>query len=145
GFIAQFADLLEVRPGPKGELPFPEMVAKSPLSVVGAFLAGLVDADGHVEASRDRVTVTTQSRYLAGKVHTLCSLLGLAPGLRSRKPQGKGRVPVYEVKLAAEAMVVDLRALVGPYLGDSLKSERLAQAVRLHEHSTAARLPIPFA
>ncbi len=144
GFIAQFADLLEVHPGPKGELPFPEMVAKSPLSVVGAFLAGLVDSDGHVEASRDRVTVTTQSRYLAGKVHTLCSLLGLAPGLRSREPQGKGRVPVYEVKLAAEAMVADLRALVGPYLRDSLKSERLAEVVRTHEHSTAARLPISF-
>src|SRR5581483_3940324 len=73
-FIAQFRKLLEVYPGPKGELPFPEMIAKSPLTVVGAFLAGLVDSDGHVEASRDRVTFTTQSRYLAGKVHTLCSL-----------------------------------------------------------------------
>ncbi|HZC77235.1 MAG TPA: ribonucleotide reductase N-terminal alpha domain-containing protein, partial [Ktedonobacterales bacterium] len=40
-FIERFRALLEVVPGPKGELPFPEMVAKSPLGVVGAFLAGL--------------------------------------------------------------------------------------------------------
>ncbi len=113
-FIERFRALLEVVPGPKGELPFPEMVAKSPLGVVGAFLAGLVDSDGYVEASRDRVTVTTQSRYLAEKVQTLCSLLGLAPGLRLREPQGKGRVVVYEVKLAAEAQIADLRALIGP-------------------------------
>ncbi len=37
-FIARFRGLLNVDPGSKGELPFPEMVAKSPLSVVVAFL-----------------------------------------------------------------------------------------------------------
>src|SRR5260221_2979390 len=121
------------------------MVAKSPLGVVGAFLAGLVDSDGYVEASRDRVTVTTQSRYLAEKVQPLCSLLGLAPGLRLREPHGKGRVVVYEVKLAAEAQIADLRALIGPYLRDALKSTRLAEAARAHTHPTASRLPIPFA
>ncbi|MBA3826006.1 MAG: hypothetical protein H0X24_19165, partial [Ktedonobacterales bacterium] len=143
-FIAQFRDLLEVHPGPKGELPFPEMVAKSPLTVVGAFLAGLVDSDGHVEAERDRVTITSQSYYLMSKVHTLCALLGFAPGLRSREPQGKGRTMVHEVKLAAEARVADLRDLIGPMLHDELKSVRLAEAAHTHAHSTAERLPIPF-
>jgi len=143
-FIAQFCDLLEVHPGPKGELPFPEMVAKSPLSVIGAFIAGLVDSDGYVEASRDRVTLTTQSHHLASKVHTLCSLLGLAPGIRSRAPLGKGRHMVYEVKLAAEPMIADLRNLIGPCLNDSLKAARLAETRVGHEHSTAPRLPIPF-
>ncbi|HUY79985.1 MAG TPA: LAGLIDADG family homing endonuclease, partial [Ktedonobacterales bacterium] len=143
-FIAQFRELLEIYPGPKGELPFPEMVAKSPLSVVGAFLAGLVDSDGYVDSSRDRVTFTTQSYYLASKVLTLCSLLGLSPSLREREPQGKGRTVVYEVKLAAEPLVDDLRSLIGPYLNDTLKSGRLAESRNEHEHSTAARLPIPF-
>ena len=66
------------------------MIAKSPLSVVGAFLAGLVDSDGYVDNARDRVTFTTQARQLAGKVQTLCSLLGLAPAIRTREPRGKG-------------------------------------------------------
>ncbi len=144
GFIQRFRDLIEIYPGPKGELPFPEMVAKSPLSVVGAFLAGLVDSDGYVEANRDRVTVTTQSHHLASKVHTLASLLGLAPGLRSRAPQGKGKVTVYEVKLAAEPMIADLRDLIGPYINDTLKSERLAADARNHDHSTETRLSLPF-
>jgi ribonucleoside-diphosphate reductase alpha chain len=143
-FIQRFRDLLEIYPGPKGELPFPEMVAKASLSVVGAFLAGLVDSDGYVEANRDRVTVTTQSHHLASKIHTLASLLGLAPGLRSREPQGKGHVVVYEVKLAAEPMIADLRDLIGPYLNDTVKAERLAEAARTHEQSTATRLPLPF-
>ncbi len=144
GFIEQFRALLEVHPGPKGELPFPEMVAKSPLSVVGAFLAGLVDSDGHVEAERDRVTITSQSYHLLAKVHTLCALLGLAPALRSREPSGKGRTMVHEVKLAAEPRIADLRDLIGPYLHDELKTTRLAAAAHDHSHSTAERLPIPF-
>ncbi|HEX9069265.1 MAG TPA: ribonucleotide reductase N-terminal alpha domain-containing protein, partial [Ktedonobacterales bacterium] len=112
-FIERFRALLEVRPGPKGELPFPEMVAKSPLPVVGAFLAGLVDSDGHVDSTRARVTYASQSRYLTEKVHTLCSLLGLNPGIRERAPQGKGRTTTYEVRLAAEPQVAELRALIG--------------------------------
>jgi ribonucleoside-diphosphate reductase alpha chain len=143
-FISVFRCLLDVQPGPKLALPFPEMIAKSPLTVVGAFLAGLVDSDGHVEASRDRVTFTTQSHYLASKVHTLCSLLGFAPALRSREPHGRGRSVVYEVKLAGEPFIADLRGLLGPYLNDPLKSSRLAAMVQTREHSTAPRLPIPF-
>jgi ribonucleoside-diphosphate reductase alpha chain len=144
GFIATFQGLIEVHPGPKGELPFPEMIAKSPLTVVGAFLAGLVDSDGHVDAERDRVTYTTASAYLARKVHTLCSLLGLAPALRVREPYGKGRTTTYEVKLASEAYVDGLRELIGSELQDELKSSRLAETRGSHEHSTAQRLPIPF-
>jgi ribonucleoside-diphosphate reductase alpha chain len=144
GFIARFRTLLPIEPGPKIELPFPEMVAKSPLSVVGAFLAGLVDSDGYVDNLRERVTFTTQSQRLASKVHTMCSLLGLMPGTRTRQPHGRGRSVVYEIKLASEHHVADLRALIGPYLNDSLKSERLAQTRGTHEHSTSTRLPIPF-
>lgn len=144
-FVATFRELLEVHPGPKGESPFPEMVAKSPLSVVGAFLAGLIDSDGYVDNIRDRVTLTTQSRYLASKVHTLCSLLGFAPGMRERQPNGKGRSVVYEVRLASEPKVEELQGLIGPYLHDSLKAQRLNEIRGAHEHSTATRLPIPFA
>src|SRR5262249_29097352 len=85
GFIPRFRRLLDVHPGPKEALPFPEMVAKSPLPVVGAFLAGLIDSEGYIDSVRDRITLTTQSRHLASKVHTLCALLGLAPGLRARE------------------------------------------------------------
>jgi ribonucleotide reductase alpha subunit len=144
-FISSFLGLLPLEPGPKLDLPFPEMVAKSPLSVVGAFLAGLVDSDGYVDSDRDRITFTTQVRQLASKVHTLCSLLGLAPALRTRQPQGTGRSVVCEVKLASEPRIADLRSLIGPYLNDPLKAERLATTRGSHEHSTATRLPIPFA
>ena len=143
-FIEQFRQLLAINPGLKIDLSFPEMIAKSPLPVVGSFLAGLVDSDSHVEASRDRVTFTTQSHYLASKVHTLCSLLGFAPTIRSRQPYGKGRSVIYEVKLAGESFIADLRGLIGPYLHDSLKVSRLAATQRTHERSTAPRLPVPF-
>jgi ribonucleoside-diphosphate reductase alpha chain len=144
-FIAQFRHLLEVHPGPKGDLPFPEMVAKSPLTVVGAFLAGLVDSTGHVDSERNRVTVTTASPHLASKIHTLCSLLGLAPGLRARAPHGRGRSTCSEVRLAAEPLLPALRDLLGPYLTDERKAARLAQGAAAPKHVTAPRLPIPFA
>jgi len=49
GFTARFRNLLHLTPDSKDKLPFPETVAKSPLTVVGAFLAGLVDANGQVD------------------------------------------------------------------------------------------------
>jgi ribonucleoside-diphosphate reductase alpha chain len=143
-FIEQFRSLLAIQPGPKLELVFPEMVAKSPLPVVCAFLAGLVDSDGYVDNVRDRVTFTTQSQRLAEKVLTLCSLLGLSPAMRVREPRGKGRTVVFEVKLASEPHADDLRALISLHLHDTLKSARLATSRGKHDHSTADRLPIPF-
>ena len=91
-FIAKFRDLLEVHPGPKVELPFPEMVAKSPLSVVGAFLAGLVDSDGYVDSSRDRVSLTTQSAISRARYILCAACLALRQACVERQPQGKGRV-----------------------------------------------------
>ncbi len=93
---------------------FPEMIAKSPLPVIGAFLAGL--RDGQSDAGRDGVILTTPARDLASKVHTLCCLLGFAPALCSRESEGNGRAVVYEVKLADESSVADWYELIGPYL-----------------------------
>jgi adenosylcobalamin-dependent ribonucleoside-diphosphate reductase len=146
GFIQQFCNILGINPGPKIELPFPEMIAKSPVTVVGAFLAGLIDSDGYVDNRRDCVTFTTQSGELARKVTIMCSLLGLSPSMRmrSRVPHGRGRSIVYEVKLAAEPKIDELRELIVPYLNDTLKVRRSRKARFLHVHSTSKRLPIPF-
>ncbi len=60
---------------------FPEMVAKSPLTVVGAFLAGMVDVTNETDGD---YAVAVQSPALAAKVMTLCSLLGFAPAIQER-------------------------------------------------------------
>jgi ribonucleoside-diphosphate reductase alpha chain len=143
-FIEQFCSLVNVHPGPKLELPFPEMVVKSPLSVVGAFLAGLIDSDGHVDRNRGRVTFATQSRCLAEKTLALCSLLGLSPTMRAREPHGRGKARIFEVKFAAEPFTSELRNLIGKFLHDPLKFERLVKTRWNHEGSTNVRLPIHF-
>ena len=143
-FIAQFHDLLEVYPGPKGELPFPEMIAKAPLVVVGAFLAGLIDSDGADDSILDGMSFTTPSRYLAGKIHTLCSLLGFAPTKRERAPRGAGSALSYATQLATEGHIAELRDLVSPYLNDQVKAARLSKAHSKRDHATSVSLPIPF-
>jgi len=136
GFIHQFRTLLGGYPQTADELPFPEMIAKSPLSVIGAFLAGLVDANSNVDSEHNRVTVTLVSPHLARKVHTLCSLLGLAPDLQLPEPYSKECSTRYDVRLSAEPMLPALHELIGVYLTDQLKATRPAQ-------SRQARAPQP--
>jgi len=90
------------------------------------------------------VTFTTTSPYLASKTHTLCSLLGFAPELRTRNLACKGDTVCYDVCLASGQMLPDLRALMGAHLTDQLKSTRLAQIDDSSMGAIAPQLPMPF-
>lgn len=143
-FVQPFAQMAQVTPGPKVNLTLPGVVAKSPLSVVAAFLAGLVDSDGYVSLSRRRVDVTTTCRSLAEKLLVLAGALGFDPTLHSKAPHGKGKSPTYTVKLARAKKSPLLVELILPYVNDVVKRDRLEQLRHPSEHHVRQRLPIPF-
>jgi ribonucleoside-diphosphate reductase alpha chain len=143
-FVPAFARIAEVAPGEKTELTLPEWVAKSPLSVVGAFLGGLIDSDGHVSLDRRRVEFTTVCPDLARRLVSLLSALGFNPSLREKQPGQKGKRVEYCLHFADAKKTPALVELVAGWVHDPLKRERLTQLTERLEHNTHDRIPVPF-
>ena len=111
--------------GPKGErIRVPEIIAKSPLDCVRAFLAGLLDSDGYV-ADDGSPSYSTVSSEMAEDVAALCSLLGHRPTVHAKQPHGKGRRVVYTVQLCILPQVNRLAEDLKPYLANEMRRERL--------------------
>ncbi|MBI2264240.1 MAG: hypothetical protein HYU64_03575, partial [Armatimonadetes bacterium] len=135
-------DLLEAcgleKIGPKGALiRIPEEIAKSPLPVVRAFLAGLLDSDGYV-APDGSPSYSTVSEGMAEDLAALMSLLGYQPTVGAKPPHGKGRRITHTVQLCGLPQVNELANDLAPYLVNELRRERLKSESR---RQTALRLP----
>jgi ribonucleoside-diphosphate reductase alpha chain len=111
--------------GPKDErIRVPEIIAKSPLDCVRAFLAGLLDSDGYV-ASDGSPSYSTVSAEMAEDVAALCSLLGYHPTVYAKQPRGKGRRVVYTVQICILPQVNRLAEDLRSYLANEMRRERL--------------------
>jgi len=129
-----------VKGGPKdARIRIPEHIAKSPLSVVRAFVAGLLDSDGCVDPDGSP-SYTTVSKAMAHDLAALMSLLGYQPTMRSKAPHGKGKQTTYTVILCRLPQVGQLAADIG----SSLASERRRNRLR-SDSTTQTSLALPFA
>jgi len=127
GFVAaMLAACGFIKGGPQdARIRIPEHIAKSPLSVVRAFLAGLLDGDGTVDPDGSP-SYATVSGEMAHDLSGLLGLLGFRPTLRRREPHGRGRQAVFNVRMCPLPQVGELAADLGPYLANDLRRERLA-------------------
>jgi ribonucleoside-diphosphate reductase alpha chain len=124
--------------GPKDDrIRIPEIIAKSPLAVVRAFVAGLVDSDGYV-APDGSPSYATASGQMAEDLAGLISLLGYQPSVKAKPPYGKGRRTIYQVQLCALPQVNELRSSITQYMASVHKVARLSSKSR---KQTALRLP----
>jgi ribonucleoside-diphosphate reductase alpha chain len=111
--------------GPKDErIRVPEIITKSPLDCVRAFLAGLLDSDGYVDKDGSP-SYSTVSAEMAEDLAALCSLLGYHPTVHAKQPHGKGRRVVYTVQLCVLPQVNRLAEDLAPYLANEMRRERL--------------------
>ena len=122
-------DLLEAcgleKFGPKDNLiRVPEIIAKSPLPVVKAFLAGLLDSDGYVAADGSP-SYCTVSEAMVQDLASLMSLLGFHPSIQSKEPYGKGKQKTYSVQLCTLPQVNELAEELKENLSNSLRLLRL--------------------
>ncbi len=119
------------RRGPKDAIiRVPEHIGKSPLPVVRAFVAGLLDSDGCVDPDGSP-SYTTASEEMAQDLAALMSLLGYQPTVRRKEPHGRGKLPTYTVLLCPLPQVDELAADLAPYLANMQRKARL--------HSDATR------
>ncbi len=122
--------------GPKDErIRVPEIIAKSPLDCVRAFLAGLLDSDGYVDQDGSP-SYSTISAEMAEDLAALCSLLGYHPTVIAKQPHGKGRRVVYNVQLCILPQVNRLAKELGQHLAGEKRRARLHsdshRQLRLH-------------
>lgn len=124
--------------GPKDDrIRVPEVLTKSPLPVVRAFVAGLIDSDGTV-ATDGSPSYSTVSREMAEGLCALMSLLGYHPTFTTKAAWGRGKRPVHTVLLCTLPQVATLRTEIEPYLASLFRRERLHSVSRKR---TALRLP----
>jgi ribonucleotide reductase alpha subunit len=136
-------DLLEAcgleQIGPKdAHIRIPELIAKSPLAVVRAFVAGLLDSDGCVDKDGSP-SYTTASKEMAQDLAALMGLLGYHPTLPSKAPHGKGRSTTYTVLLCPQRQVNELAADVSALMASHHRRERLHS-----DNHYASGLKMPF-
>jgi ribonucleotide reductase alpha subunit len=143
GFVKNFTALCGLAaPGPKDTtIRIPEMIGKSPLSVVRAFLAGLLDSDGTVDKDGSPL-YTTASEDMALDLSALMSLLGFQPTVRRKEPHGRGKSPTFTVLLARINRVVELAASVAPFMSSEFRKTRILAGGSSRE---ARQLHVPFA
>jgi len=124
--------------GPKDDrVRVPEVITKSPLSVIRAFVAGLLDSDGYV-APDGSPSCATASEEMAEDLAGLMSILGYQPSVSAKPPRGRGKRTVFSVQLCTLPQVNDLQGDMIPYVASARRLTRLHSASRKR---LALRLP----
>ena len=121
----------------KAARTIPELIAKSPLPVVRAFLAGLIDSGGCVDTDGPP-SYTTVSREMAHDLSALLSLLGFAPSIRTTEPHGTDEQRAHTVQLCALPQVDALAGDVAGFLVSAMRSAPMRSS------SSMDALALPF-
>lgn len=116
--------------GAKGAyIRVPEIIAKSPLNVVRAFVAGLTDSDGYV-ARDGSPSYSTESKEMAQDLAALCSLLGYQPRVQAKEPRGRSKHTNYQVQLCVLPQVNQLARDISNFMASVKRRERLQSESR---------------
>ncbi|MBU3933618.1 MAG: adenosylcobalamin-dependent ribonucleoside-diphosphate reductase, partial [Candidatus Omnitrophica bacterium] len=131
--------------GPKDlTIRIPALIYKSPLPVIEAFLAGLIDADGYVHTSgKIKLSYATASSKMAEDVIAILSLLGFRASIRKRKPRKDKWAFMYEVSIEGREQIGRLWKILKRFLVGQLKRDRLEKFARPGQH-TAKSCPLRF-
>ncbi|MDO8570824.1 MAG: LAGLIDADG family homing endonuclease [Candidatus Daviesbacteria bacterium] len=125
--------------GPKDSLiRVPEIISKSPLQIIKAFLAGLLDSDGYV-AGDGSPSYCSVSQAMIEDLAAMVSLLGYHSSTKTKNPYGKGKLPTYIIQICPLPQVNQLAVDLTPYMANDLRKGRLQSSSR---RQTA--LPLDF-
>jgi ribonucleoside-diphosphate reductase alpha chain len=102
-----------------GHRTVPEWVGKSPLTVVAAWLGGVVDGGARLDAEAVEVAFPASHPDLARRLTSLLSALGFAPDVEA---EGEGA----RVVVSAPARVLDLVDFLQGHVHDPVQAELLA-------------------
>ncbi|MHA2055679.1 MAG: LAGLIDADG family homing endonuclease, partial [Candidatus Hodarchaeales archaeon] len=121
----------------------PESIFKSPISVISAFLAGVLDGDGHVTKTDKKIQFSTGSKPFSDDLRALLSVCGIKSRNRLRIDHKFSRPSyTYEISVSGIDDFQLLADLVIPHLISAEKKERI-QSYYKKRHSSIS-CPLAF-
>ncbi|MHA2297344.1 MAG: ribonucleotide reductase N-terminal alpha domain-containing protein [Candidatus Hodarchaeales archaeon] len=119
----------------------PEQVFKSPISVIGSYLAAVIDGDGHVMKSKKEIQISTGSRDFAEDLNCLLSVFGIKSRLRIREDSRcKNESITYETCISGIEDFERLASITLPYLKSVEKKRRIEGYLRTTHSSVSCQL-----
>ena len=129
--------------GKKISMRIPEEIFKSPVEVIGSYIAGLIDGDGHIVKNKKQVDFTTVSKEFSEDLSALFYLLGIKSRVRKRKDKrNKNWQELYEISVSGHSDFKRLTDLIVNHLALERKKKRLIDHLKT-EHSSITS-PISF-
>lgn len=122
--------------GPDTATRIPEIITKSPLAVVRAFVAGLIDSNGDVTTAGNPVYHTI-SAEMAEDLAALCSLLGYQPHISTEFAPMTDCQATHTIQLCALSQVPHLAQEIGPDMANTLHLKSLRKVIAQQGRSTA--------
>lgn len=151
--LYKFLTSLGFSPGTKKyTVKIPEVITRSDLNIIGAFIAGLIDSDGSMNPSQPHFEYVTVSKELANELSFLLNSIGIRSVVTVKKP-GIRKFPghitqgtyAYRISVWGKSYLRKLYELSGRYIVDRKKAEVLAEYVKDEPRSfTGYRVPIKF-
>lgn len=128
-WLKHISEIFGLKPGAKKNLAVPDWVTKSPVSVIGAFLSGLLDSDGTVD-KRGRACWTTENGLLMEGLAATLNLLGYRTSFSEKEPHGRGVNKTYTVVVHGKDQREKLFSLLRKYITNPTKHKRLGSTPR---------------
>lgn len=125
---------------PHGEWAIPSLLFKAPLDAILSFLAGLIDAKGHVYKSRARLEIAVASKDAIEKLALLLNALGLRVRILAKKPKRLGESCVYRILIEGSPSLVDFVVKVASKTIIRHKAQALKELAAKVEYSRGVHL-----
>ncbi|MHA1409158.1 MAG: LAGLIDADG family homing endonuclease [Candidatus Odinarchaeia archaeon] len=120
----------------KETITIPEIIFKSPLTVIGAFLAGVIDGDGHVLSSSKKIEIDSCSYEFIHQCQQLLNLLGANARLCVHKDKRNEKwKTMYRLTISGYESFDVLSKLILPFMTHRTKKERISRYLNV-SHST---------
>ncbi|MFX0174537.1 MAG: LAGLIDADG family homing endonuclease, partial [Candidatus Hodarchaeota archaeon] len=119
----------------------PELIFKSPVSVIGAYLAAVIDGDGHITKTNQKIQISTGSEAFCGELKGLLSVFGIKPKSRARKSIKFNKQSItYEITVSNLMDIQRLADLIIPYMKSDTKRKRILSFLRIAHSSDSCPL-----
>ncbi|MFH1222306.1 MAG: ribonucleotide reductase N-terminal alpha domain-containing protein [Candidatus Micrarchaeota archaeon] len=119
----------------------PAQIFKSPLGIIGAYLAGVMDGDGYVADKKRQIEITGASKEFSEDLSSMFYLFGIKSRHRRRVDKRNAEwLELHEIAISDRLSLKRFADMVLPYITLERKKSRLAAHLKGSHSSIPTRL-----